>query len=99
MSLRDDCTTGERRPVLEGGWRPVVVRRFAVLVAAIGLVLGWLCSPTAAGSLPPIAFDMVPSAGALACLPDARGHVKVTSLGPVERMDVHVSGLPAEYGV
>jgi hypothetical protein len=43
-----------------------------------------------------ISFDMVRSAAATAggCLPNARGHVTVRSIGPVEIMDVTVQGLP-----
>lgn len=41
-----------------------------------------------------ISFEMVPSAGAAACLPDATARVRIRSLGPVEQMTVHVSGLP-----
>ena len=45
---------------------------------------------------PKIRFDMVRSAAAEngKCLADAHGKVKITSLGPVEEMDVNVSGLP-----
>ena len=39
-------------------------------------------------------FDMVVSAGARSCVPNAQADVRVVSLGPVERMDVDVSGLP-----
>jgi hypothetical protein len=39
-------------------------------------------------------FEMVVAGGAARCLPAARGRVRVTPLGSVERMDVHVSGLP-----
>ena len=39
-------------------------------------------------------FDMVVSAGAARCVPNAQAEVRVVSLGPVERMDVDVSGLP-----
>lgn len=42
-----------------------------------------------------INFDMVVSAGAKACLPNAQGEVKVHSLGAVEIMTVDVDGLPA----
>jgi hypothetical protein len=43
-----------------------------------------------------IKFDMVRSAAAITnnCAADATGRVKITSLGPVEEMDVEVSGLP-----
>ena len=39
-------------------------------------------------------FDMVPSTAAASCLANASGHVLVKSLGPVETMNVTVSGLP-----
>jgi hypothetical protein len=42
-----------------------------------------------------INFTMVPSAGASRCLPNASAHVRVDSIGPVDIMDVSVSGLPA----
>src|SRR5229473_70235 len=42
-----------------------------------------------------IQFTMVPSGGASRCLPNASAHVRVTSTGPVDIMDVGVSGLPA----
>src|SRR5690242_17897583 len=43
-----------------------------------------------------IKFDMVRSGVAQAanCLPNAKAKVKVTSIGPVEIMDVEASGLP-----
>lgn len=40
-------------------------------------------------------FDLVPSAGAAACLPDARGEVRITSRGENQEMEVFVAGLPA----
>jgi hypothetical protein len=39
-------------------------------------------------------FEMHPSAGAAKCLSDAKAHVKIKSLGPVELMTVDLSGLP-----
>jgi hypothetical protein len=42
-----------------------------------------------------IEFDMVVSGGAATCLPDAKGHVRIHSLGSVELMSVAVEGLPA----
>jgi hypothetical protein len=39
-------------------------------------------------------FDVVVSPGAKTCLPHARGEVHITSIGPVEIMNVDVSGLP-----
>lgn len=41
-----------------------------------------------------VTFDMVVSGGAAACLPNASGTVTITPTGPVEYMDVSVSGLP-----
>lgn len=41
-----------------------------------------------------ICFKMVVSGGAANCLPRATARVTVTSLGPVEKMHVDVSGLP-----
>ena len=42
-----------------------------------------------------IEFDMVVSGGAATCLPNATARVTIDPLGPVERMEVHVSGLPS----
>jgi hypothetical protein len=39
-------------------------------------------------------FDMLPSAGAKTCLPNAKAHVKIKSLGPVEVMSVNLAGMP-----
>lgn len=44
-----------------------------------------------AASLPP--FQMVVSAGAKVCVPNAHGIVRITPIGPVEIMDVVVEGL------
>lgn len=44
---------------------------------------------------PGFAFDLVTSSGAAACLPDAQGLVRLTSLGANQQMDVLVAGLPA----
>ena len=43
-----------------------------------------------------IKFDLVRSAGVVTrgCLPNARGRVKISSIGPVEIMRVEVEGLP-----
>ena len=40
-------------------------------------------------------FNMVVSAGAKTCLPNATATVKITPAGPVELMDVVVQGMPA----
>src|ERR1043166_4306159 len=42
-----------------------------------------------------IKFNMVVSAGAATCLPNATAKVEISSAGPVEIMDVTVEGLPA----
>ena len=43
---------------------------------------------------PRLSFDMVVSAGARACLPNAEGDVTVKTVGDNQRMHVRVSGLP-----
>jgi hypothetical protein len=65
------------------------------LVALAGLFLAGGAG-TAAADEKRIEFDMVRSATALGagCLPDAMARVTIDSKGPVEHMDVHVSGLP-----
>jgi len=69
------------------------------LLAVAGLVLGGLAGTAAAkpGLKLKIDFDMVRSTAAINgnCLSGASGHVKVESRGPVEVMDVEVTGLPA----
>ena len=42
-----------------------------------------------------VTFNMVVSAGAKTCLPNASGTVRITPDGPVETMEVSVQGLPA----
>ena len=42
-----------------------------------------------------ISFDMVVSAGAKTCLPNATARVKVVSAGTADDMTIHASGLPA----
>jgi hypothetical protein len=44
---------------------------------------------------PSFSFDLVTSAGAAVCLPDARGEVRITPRGENQEMDVFVTGLPA----
>lgn len=41
-----------------------------------------------------VVFEMVHSAGAAACLPNAKAKVRIESEGPVEEMRVKVEGLP-----
>src|SRR5215831_11507825 len=61
----------------------------AGLLALVGLFLGGLAGTAAPKQ---ITFDMVHAQAT--CLLHARGQVRVTSVGPVEEMDVDVSGLP-----
>jgi len=74
-----------------------VAMRLAVLLALGGLCLGGLTGVAAA---PPdsLSFDMVVSAGAKSCLPDASGHVTVKNVGANQRMQVVVNGLPPNTG-
>jgi hypothetical protein len=69
--------------------------RFLAAPAAFSLVL--TVSPLAIASDDDSAttFNMVVSAGAKTCLPNASATVKITPAGPVELMDVVVQGLPA----
>jgi hypothetical protein len=70
------------------------------LVVAVGLVLaaagGGLAARGAAKD-DHVAFDMVRSAtvAGAGCLQHASGHVTIRSIGPVEIMNVSVTGLPA----
>src|SRR5262245_28045935 len=67
-----------------------------VVVAIVGLCFGGVAGTAAAKPKPKITFDMVRSTAATNanCAADASATVKITSLGPVEEMDVEVSGLP-----
>ena len=58
--------------------------------AALGLL--FTASPLAAADS--FTFDLVVSAGAKACLPNATAKVSITPVGPVEIMEVSVDGLP-----
>ena len=54
------------------------------------------CPPGLAGGKPnKICFNMVSANG---CLPNAKARVRVTSIGPVEIMQVDVAGLPPNTG-
>ncbi len=90
MSLQDDRRSHGPRSQAR------CIRGLVAFFAAFGLVTGLLQTPAAAKRPhhPRIDFDMVVSGGAKACLPHARGEVNITSLGPVEVMDVRVVGLP-----
>src|SRR5215471_19009745 len=63
--------------------------RVSALLALVGLFLGGLAGTAAPKQ---IQFDMVHAQAT--CLLHARAQVLVTSIGPVEEMDVDVSGLP-----
>jgi hypothetical protein len=68
------------------------------LSVGIGLC-AWLASVVAAHAKPPtVEFDMTPSTGVLTCVPNATAHVKVTSKGSVETMDLKASRLPGKTG-
>jgi hypothetical protein len=72
--------------------------RFSLVgfAAVAGLFLAGGAGTAAADDDKRIEFDMVRSTTALnaGCLPDAVARVTIESKGPVEHMDVHVSGLP-----
>jgi hypothetical protein len=76
------------------------VSSFIGILTAGLLVLGGFAGPGTAHAQrthkPFLDFDMVVSRGAATCLPEAKGEVHVISLGPVEVMQVHVSGLPPD---
>jgi hypothetical protein len=67
-------------------------RSIFVLLVLVGLFLGAFAGTTAAKRKPKIEFQMVSAQPT--CLPNAKANVRVTSLGPVEEMEVEVSGLP-----
>jgi hypothetical protein len=67
---------------------------------ALGATAALLAATVAAGTVAAhegkvAEFDMLPSAGAKTCLPNASARVKIKSLGPVEVMTVNLAGLPA----
>ena len=66
----------------------------ARLLALVGLMVVGL-APQAVAKPDTLSFDLTTSAGAVACLPNARGEVNITSRGSNQEMDVRVSGLPA----
>ena len=70
--------------------------QFLTTAAAIGLALTTFQVPAMAdnGSDNSQTFNMVVSAGAKTCLPNATATVKITPQGPVQTMDVTVQGLP-----
>src|SRR5713101_7201116 len=75
-----------------------VAMRFVVLLAVGALFLGGFPAAAVAKKPEKLSFDMVVSAGAAACLPNARGHVTVHAAGDNQRMHVKVEGLPPRTG-
>lgn len=76
-----------------------MVKQVQSLVALAAISLAMTASPLAAESRDrdqddSVKFDMIVSAGAKTCLPNASGSVKITPVGPVEIMEVSVQGLP-----
>jgi hypothetical protein len=82
--------------------RKLVLVLFGLI--AVGLASHAAAAPAASSleRLPPavfakrfsISFDLLTSAGALACLPNARGEVSISPRGASQQMDVSVTGLP-----
>ncbi len=70
--------------------------QFLAATAALSLLLTVSPLATAADKVDgSVTFNMVVSAGAKTCLPNASGTVRITADGPVETMEVSVQGLPA----
>ena len=76
------------------------MERYVRRLGLVGLAVVALFAPRAVGTVSAdekrIEFDMVRSAAATNgnCLQDVTARVTIESKGPVEHMDVHVSGLP-----
>jgi hypothetical protein len=99
MPLISSVKTRKRLPTLSWTPQPLAGWRLLGLLALVGLFLGGLVGTAVAKPnvlKETITFDMVRSAAAQTgnCLSGAIGHVTVTSLGPVEVMNVVVTGLP-----
>ena len=71
------------------------VRSGLVLLLSLAGLMVVDPTPQAAARPAFFSFDLVQSTAAAACLPDARGVVRLSSRGPNQQMDVTVSGLPA----
>jgi hypothetical protein len=74
------------------------LRHRLALGATSALLVTGIAAGAVAAAAPVTEFDMTVSGGAKVCLPDAKAHVRVRTLGPVEAMDVDASGLPANTG-
>ena len=100
MSLSSSLKTQKRLSLPSWTHKALGILGLVGLLALIGMSLGGPVGTAAAHKKPhkkpKIKFDMVRSAAAEngKCLAGARAEVKVTSLGPVEEMDVDVKGLP-----
>jgi hypothetical protein len=68
--------------------------RKLITIPALALLMAALLTGTAMAASKTYTFEMGPSLAAQDCLPNAKAKVKVTSIGPVEIMNVEASGLP-----
>jgi hypothetical protein len=73
-------------------------KRFVAAAAVLSLLVTMVPLFAASDDDDYTKFNMVVSAGAKTCLPNAKGTVRITPAGPVEIMDVTVEGLPAKTG-
>jgi hypothetical protein len=72
-------------------------RHVRLLTVSLGvLLLGSLTLGVAVAARPVAEFKMIVSGGAATCLPNASADVHIVSTGPVEVMDVDVTGLPSK---
>src|SRR6266511_6036904 len=99
MPLTRSLKTQKRLPMPSWIGRALGSWGLVGLLTLVGLFLGGpagtaIAQGTKGTAQPEIAFEMVVSAGAAPCLPNASGIVRITSQGPVEQMDVEVVGLP-----
>jgi hypothetical protein len=75
-------------------WTPThVAWMFTVLLAVTAMILGGFPRGAAAKKPDRLEFDMVVSAAAQSCLPNAGGHVTIEPAGDNQRMRVRVEGL------
>src|SRR5215813_4582492 len=69
--------------------------QYALKTAAVGSALMFMAAGSASATDEGrISFNMVVSAGAKTCLPNARAEVRITSTGTAEDMDIEATGLP-----
>lgn len=69
--------------------------RSALLLALAGLMAAGLTPRAFAEKHASRTFDLVTASGAAACVPNARGEVRLKSHGPNQELEINVSGLPA----